>query len=66
MGKYRNIFFCSMILNGLAQKLLNLKKTKNKQSLKIDSGTQKTIGWKILKFTVQYDDLSQKTNCMVL
>jgi hypothetical protein len=51
MGKYRNIFFSEaialiepMILNGLAQKLLNLKKKqKNKQSLKIDSGTQKNL-----------------------
>jgi len=30
-----------MILNGLAHVLLNLEKKKNKQSLKIDPGTQK-------------------------
>ena len=33
----------SMILNGSAQGLLDLKKTHNKQSLKIDPGTQKNL-----------------------
>ena len=33
-----------MILNGSAQGLLDLKKTHNKQSLKIDPGTQKKLG----------------------
>jgi hypothetical protein len=32
-----------MKLNGLAQGLLDLKKKFNKQSLKIDPGTQKTL-----------------------
>jgi hypothetical protein len=32
-----------MILNGSAQGLLDLKKNHNKQSLKIDPGTQKNL-----------------------
>jgi hypothetical protein len=33
-----------MILNGSAHVFLNLKKNNNKQSLKIDPGTQKKLG----------------------
>jgi hypothetical protein len=38
-----------MKLNGLAQGLLDLKKKFNKQSLKIDSGTQKSLYVKVIK-----------------
>jgi hypothetical protein len=51
-----------MKLNGLAQGLLDLKKKFNKQSLKIDPGTQKTLYVKCNKTSislhfVQYDVL---------